>query len=345
MTARELRRVGLGVVMAGLMAAPAVAQQPPEPTPVTPPTETTPETPSEPPAKGFIASGVTVDGVDISGLTREQARVKLITEIVQPKSHSLLVTFRGRRIPISPRSVGYTAAVSRAITGAYNVGRSQPAGPKDIALTERVDRRRLMRVLQAKTGRYRVAPRDVRVAYGGGKVRIIRSRPGIDVKLAVAMKRVESAVLSGRRDGALTLPQRRVRADVPTVPTQIFIDRGRFKLLLVRSRGIVTFPIAVGQTAYPTPSGRFSVVNMQRNPTWTPPDSRWAAGLGPVPPGVGNPLGTRWMGLSSPGIGIHGTPSPWSIGSRASHGCIRMYIRDAERLYSMISVGIPVTIV
>jgi lipoprotein-anchoring transpeptidase ErfK/SrfK len=87
------------------------------------------------------------------------------------------------------------------------------------------------------------------------------------------------------------------------------------------------------------------VVNMQRNPTWTPPDSRWAAGLGPVPPGPGNPLGTRWIGISSPGIGIHGTPADSSIGTRASHGCIRMHIPDVERVFSMVSVGTTVRIV
>ena len=68
------------------------------------------------------------------------------------------------------------------------------------------------------------------------------------------------------------------------------------------------YPIAHGMSAYPTPSGSFVVTEMLENPTWTPPNSPWAAGLEPVPPGSSNPLGTRWIGTSAPLIGIHGTP-------------------------------------
>ena len=105
------------------------------------------------------------------------------------------------------------------------------------------------------------------------------------------------------------------------------------------------FRIAVGQTAYPTPPGLLRIVTKQVDPTWYPPDSAWAAGLGPVDPGAGNPLGTRWMGLSAFGIGIHGTPEPWTVGHQASHGCIRMAIPDAEALFDRVEVGTPVLIV
>ena len=82
-----------------------------------------------------------------------------------------------------------------------------------------------------------------------------------------------------------------------------------------------------------------------RNPWWYPPNSRWAEGQKPIPPGPNNPLGTRWMGLSAPGVGIHGTPNPASIGYSVSHGCIRMYIPDAEWLFSSVDVGTTVFIV
>ena len=121
-----------------------------------------------------------------------------------------------------------------------------------------------------------------------------------------------------------------------------------------RDRGLVvwdgkkrwgTFGVATGQAIYPTPLGRFEIVTKQENPWWYPPDSPWAAGLSPVPPGPGNPLGTRWMGLSAPGVGIHGTPDAASIGYSASHGCIRMRIPDAETVFAHVSVGTPVFIV
>jgi lipoprotein-anchoring transpeptidase ErfK/SrfK len=89
----------------------------------------------------------------------------------------------------------------------------------------------------------------------------------------------------------------------------------------------------------------FSIVVKWRNPWWYPPDSPWAQGEKPIPPGPDNPLGTRWMGLSAPGVGIHGTPSDASIGYSASHGCIRMHIPQAEWLFNHVDIGTTVFIV
>ncbi len=126
----------------------------------------------------------------------------------------------------------------------------------------------------------------------------------------------------------------------------VVIRRGSRRLSLYSGmRFVRSFAIAVGMSRYPTPLGRFSIVRKERNPTWDPPNSDWARGLGPVPPGPGNPLGTRWMGLSIFGVGIHGTPSAASIGYSASHGCIRMHIPDAEWLFEQVSHGTPVVIV
>jgi lipoprotein-anchoring transpeptidase ErfK/SrfK len=125
---------------------------------------------------------------------------------------------------------------------------------------------------------------------------------------------------------------------------KIVVTLGKFRLQLIRDGKVVnTYRVAVGQSAYPTPTGTYRIVNKQRDPTWTPPpDSSWAKGLGPIPPGPGNPLGTRWMGTSAPYVGIHGTYAASSIGTRASHGCIRMHIKDVEELYEDVSVGMPV---
>lgn len=126
----------------------------------------------------------------------------------------------------------------------------------------------------------------------------------------------------------------------------IVIDRSERKLYLYDGDTVVkTFRVAVGQPRYPTPTGSYVIINKVYNPTWSPPPSPWAEGLEPVPPGPGNPLGTRWMGLSAPHVGIHGTYQGWSIGTAASHGCIRMHIRDVEELFELVYVGTPVDIV
>jgi lipoprotein-anchoring transpeptidase ErfK/SrfK len=134
-----------------------------------------------------------------------------------------------------------------------------------------------------------------------------------------------------------------MRKDIRSV---IVIQRSANRLFLYQGdRRRVKLGVATGQPIYPTPLGEFTVVDKQLNPWWYPPASPWAAGMSPIPPGPGNPLGTRWMGLSAPGVGIHGTPDAASIGYSASHGCIRMRIPDAEWLYERVTVGTPVFIV
>lgn len=126
---------------------------------------------------------------------------------------------------------------------------------------------------------------------------------------------------------------------------QIVVDIGDLKLYLYRGGKLVkSYSVATGQAAYPTPTGSFVVTSMQMNPTWYPPNSDWAKDAKPIPPGVANPLGTRWIGTSAPGVGIHGTPDDASIGTYASHGCIRMHIWEVEDLYERVVIGMPVVI-
>src|SRR5262249_38080563 len=132
---------------------------------------------------------------------------------------------------------------------------------------------------------------------------------------------------------------------VGALTTRIVIDQSSHSLMLYRAgKAPVHFSVAVGQPAYPTPNGHFSIITKVVDPTWVPPGPPWAGGPLAIPPGPGNPLGTRWMGLSAPGVGIHGTDEPGSIGYSMSHGCIRMQIPDAERLFDMVYVGTSVTI-
>lgn len=102
--------------------------------------------------------------------------------------------------------------------------------------------------------------------------------------------------------------------------------------LLENGRVVKTYPTAVGAAATPTPAGKFQIVNKVVNPTWYTPGKV-------VPPGASNPLGPRWLGLSLPGFGIHGTNAPRSIGRAASHGCIRMRAADIKELFGLVRVG------
>src|SRR3954468_1157532 len=102
--------------------------------------------------------------------------------------------------------------------------------------------------------------------------------------------------------------------------------------LLEDGKVLKSYKIAVGAEVSRSPEGEFTVINRLENPTYYAPGKV-------IAPGKENPLGTRWMGLSKKGFGIHGTNMPSSIGKAASHGCIRMRQRDLEELFKMVSVG------
>lgn len=126
---------------------------------------------------------------------------------------------------------------------------------------------------------------------------------------------------------------------------RIIVNLGQRKLRLVRNGRVwKTYSIAVGQPAYPTPTGEYAINDKQVDPAWYPPNSPWAAELSSIPPGPGNPLGTRWIGTTAPAIGIHGTYADSSIGYAASHGCMRMHIADVEELYDQVTIGMKLSI-
>jgi lipoprotein-anchoring transpeptidase ErfK/SrfK len=334
------RRIGGALVVAVACAAalPALALgQAPVAPPVAPAAALPP---------GVIATGVAIAGVPVGGLTRAAARDAVLAQHVAPRRAKLPVTFRGRRLAVDPVKVGYAADVDYALDGALLFGRAKPVPPQGVAvpLRQTVNRKRLRALLALRAAKHDIPAKDATLSFRGATPVVSKPRVGLRIDLAKAEKAVEQAILLRDRP-IYALPSERVRPAVTSVGPAIIIERGAYRLTLWRAGKRRTFGIAVGQSAYPTPAGQFSIVTKQVNPTWFPPDSPWAAGLGPVPPGVSNPLGTRWMGTSAPAIGIHGTPITGSIGTAASHGCIRMTIPDAEYLFDQIDIGTPVKIV
>ncbi|MDQ3778183.1 MAG: L,D-transpeptidase, partial [Actinomycetota bacterium] len=164
-----------------------------------------------------------------------------------------------------------------------------------------------------------------------------------------AMARALTRALRTNRRARINLPTRPVPAEVTPAnfgPVVIVFRESKKLALFDGPTPVRTFGIATGSAQYPTPLGTYSIATKQMNPWWIPPpDSDWAKDAEPVPPGPGNPLGTRWMGLTAPLVGIHGTPDAASIGYSASHGCIRMRVPEAEWLFERVNIGTPVLIV
>jgi lipoprotein-anchoring transpeptidase ErfK/SrfK len=171
-----------------------------------------------------------------------------------------------------------------------------------------------------------------------------------DVQLA---RRLAATLADPERPRVLRQRLRTVRPKVTvkdlrrTHGTVLTVDRTALKLRLFKRLKLAkTYPIAIGMAGYDTPAGLFRIQNKQVNPTWYVPDSDWAGALrGKVVPGgaPNNPLKARWLGVNG-SVGIHGTAEEWSIGTRASHGCIRMRVADVIDLYPRVPIGTPVLI-
>ena len=285
-----------------------------------------------------VRPGVAIGGVALGGLSSEQARNAISWWYNRP----LRFVFYGRHWSVRPAALGASVDTVNAV---QEVLRATPSA--QLSLRVNVDRAQIQKYVRALDRRLSVEPTDATATLEGLRPAIEPGKPGIALDRDQTVQRITAALAVARRSGVLH-PAARTLA--PSVSARSFgsiivIYRGSNTLHLYDgTRPWRTFQVATGQAIYPTPVGDWHVVDKQRNPWWRPPDSPWAQGLKPVPPGPGNPLGTRWMGLDAAGVGMHGTPDAASIGYSASHGCIRMRIPDAEWLFDHVRIGTPVFI-
>jgi lipoprotein-anchoring transpeptidase ErfK/SrfK len=291
---------------------------------------------ADPPA--VIPVGVTIGGVQVGGLTPDAA----LTAVQQSFDTPLELQLGSTRILVTPDVLGATPVVDKAIERALT---AEPNSAVPLGVTVVPGAPAAFIATLAK--RYDRPAVDAKVFLKHLRPWLSKEQAGLKLDRRAAVRDVASAVATGVRTG-ITLRQSRVRPKVTRANfgPVIVIRRGSNRLYLYSGTHYRRlFAVATGQHQYPTPLGRFAIVVKWKNPWWYPPDSPWAQGQSPVPPGPGNPLGTRWMGLSAPGVGIHGTPSDGSIGYSVSHGCIRMHIPQAEWLFNHVEVGTTVFIV
>ena len=287
----------------------------------------------------IVADGVSIGGVKVGGLDSEQAR----SAITWWYNRRLRFVFYGKRWSLKPETLRAKADVDWAVQEAL---KAQPT--QHLSLRVDVDEKQIDRYVNALDGRLSVGAEDATATLAGLRPVVHAGKPGLKLNRLETKRRIESALAVAAyrpllRPVAKTVAPSVTRKNFGAV---VVIHRGSNVLHLFRGdRPWRTIRVATGQAIYPTPTGSFTVVDKQRNPWWRPPDSDWAKGLKPIPPGPGNPLGTRWMGISAPGVGMHGTPDAASIGYSASHGCIRMQIPDAEWLFDHVRIGTPVFIV
>jgi lipoprotein-anchoring transpeptidase ErfK/SrfK len=285
-----------------------------------------------------LPEGVTIGGVPVGGLTPAEASAAVLDWFSTPLP-----------LAFGPLTFAADPAALAAPNLAKALERARTAPPfQNVQLVVVVRTGKVRQYVSALARRIDRKPIESHLVLRHLKPYVTKDVPGRSLERQRAQRAIQAALEDNVRD-TITLQVKLVRAKVTRQTYDapvIVIHRGLNRLFLYHgTKSWRTFQVATGQSAYPTPLGRFEIVVKWRDPWWYPPDSPWAQGAKPIPPGPGNPLGTRWLGLSAPGVGIHGTPDPASIGYSVSHGCIRMRISEAEWLFNNVEVGTTVFIV
>jgi lipoprotein-anchoring transpeptidase ErfK/SrfK len=311
----------------------------------------------------LIAKGVTIAGVDVGEMTTAEATRVVQRELQEPLERPVVVRRGQTRFTLSAQDAGVKADVG---------------GMVDEALEASRDGSIFSRVARDLTGGEEDAQVPARVSYSSSAVRDLvkrvrgkLNRPARDAQVDFPSleqvkeqkgRRVRAAVLEQRIAQALTVPgvDRTVRAPVrilkPKVtraqladkyPVLLIADRYAFRLRLYKDLNLQKeYTVAVGAVGFDTPAGMYHIQNKAVDPAWHVPNSDWAGDLaGTIVPGgtAENPLKARWLGIFD-GAGIHGTDQTYSLGTAASHGCIRMAIPDVIELYDQVPVGAPIYI-
>jgi lipoprotein-anchoring transpeptidase ErfK/SrfK len=310
-----------------------------------------------------IAEGVTIAGVDVGGMRTEQARRVVRRELQEPLERPIAVYRGTQRFRLSAHDAGVQADVG---------------GMVDEALQKSREGSIFSRVARDITGGEEDAQVSARVHYSTdavaqlvARVQKTLNRPARDAEVDFPSlekvkerkgRRVRAEVLQQRVAQALTVPgaERRVKAPVRIVkpkvtqqqladkyPVVLVADRYNFRLRLYKHLQLQReYTVAVGALGFDTPAGLYHIQNKAVDPAWHVPNSDWAGDLaGTIVPGgtAENPLKARWLGIFD-GAGIHGTDQTYTLGSAASHGCIRMAIPDVIELYDQVPVGAPIYI-
>ncbi|MEA2478195.1 MAG: L,D-transpeptidase ErfK/SrfK [Thermoleophilaceae bacterium] len=314
---------------------------------------------------GQIAKGVTVAGVDVGGLTAKEARAAVAQQVEAPLQRPVKVTWAGHSYTLTAEQAGVRAdvagmvdeALARSRDGSIltRTERNITGGKVHAEIPARVTFRdaaitRLVTRVKAKVER---PARDAKVAFSGDGIGKIPGQSGVALRSDDLHSAIRDELVHPTASRTVKARVRKTKAKVAMkdlgskYPVVLAISRNQRKLRLYKNLRLAhTYDIAVGQVGLETPAGLYHIQNKQVDPAWHVPNSAWAGGLaGKVIPGgaPNNPLKARWMGIFD-GAGIHGTSDVASLGSAASHGCVRIAVPDVIALYPQVPVGAPVYI-
>jgi len=313
----------------------------------------------------LIAEGVRIGGVDVGGMRVGAARERLEARLLMPLRQPVVAKGAGETFSLTSREAGIEVDIDSSVGQA--VERSRRGNllartmrglrgdmvvaefPVDVTYDEKAVDRLVARAEDAIEQR----ATDAKVSFKGGTVEQRASKPGKAVLANRLRRDLVNAITAVRSDRKVRVRTRTVKPKITMrklaarYPAVLIVNRDAFRLTLYKNlKPVKTYRIAVGQAGLDTPAGAYKIENKAENPAWHVPDSDWAGDLAGeiIPPDdPRNPIEARWMAIYN-GAGIHGTEAVASLGTRASHGCIRMAIPDVIELYDQVPVASPVYI-
>jgi lipoprotein-anchoring transpeptidase ErfK/SrfK len=313
----------------------------------------------------LIAKGVTVAGIDVSDMRRDEATRVVQQRLADPLDKPIVIRAGGHTFRLSPErsevttDVGGMVAEAVAASRQGNLFQRSWRGLTDGKVQKAVDlklsynERAVRSVVRHIARRINKAPKNATITPSAGALQTVASKEGLALQGNNLRDRIEHALVTPGASRRIVARTRIVQPEVTTdnladkYPWYVVVNRPKFQLTVYdRLRLKKTYRVAVGQVGLETPAGLYHVQNKAINPDWHVPNSPWAGDMaGKVIKGTDpeNPIKARWLGIFN-GAGIHGTDQLNSLGSAASHGCIRMAIPDVIEVYNEVPVGAPVFI-
>ena len=311
-----------------------------------------------------IAEGITIGGVDVGGMTETQAEQAVSKALVEPLDEDVTVTQDGTKYVLSAQKLAVRADVASSVQKALNesqegglptrVWRYATSGEldQDIEPSVEFNQEEINKFIETIAADVHRAPVNASVEPTATSIEPVQEQVGYALRQEDLREKVMAAVKSPAEDKIKALVQE-TQPEVTTqdladqYPVYLTVNRSTFELKLWENLELSkTYTVAIGAAGFDTPTGEYAIQNKAVDPTWSVPDSDWAGNLaGKVIPGgaANNPLKARWMGIYD-GAGIHGTDDTASLGSAASHGCVRMAVPDVIELYDEVPVGTPIYI-
>jgi lipoprotein-anchoring transpeptidase ErfK/SrfK len=344
------RRNALACALAAALTVPAAATAAQRQTPA--------PAPAPAPQEARIAPGVAAGGVDLSNLTAAEAVAKLHGALDAHLARPVALEVRGKVFRLTTQEAKFafdadkTAAAALAVVPPATPTGAAPAGTA-VPLEVSHSAAAVQAFVASVAKKVASSPRNATLKITVKHMVVRRSVYGYRLDQLAVYKLVNKALGDASASRKLRKKLTKVRAAVNTndlarrYPTVLTVQKSTRTLRLFKSLKVSKrYKVAIGQPAYPTPEGLFSIQSKQVNPVWSVPNSPWAGELqGTTVAGgsAANPLKARWMGIVD-GVGFHGTSDDASIGTAASHGCLRMHVSDVIDLYRRVPVGTPVLI-